>query len=50
MLLETSLGQKSAIRLYRGLGFSDIAAYNELPEAVRASMRHMELVLSQRDA
>jgi ribosomal protein S18 acetylase RimI-like enzyme len=35
VLLDTSVRQQEAIALYRDLGFTDVAAYHEVPDEMR---------------
>jgi ribosomal protein S18 acetylase RimI-like enzyme len=35
MYLETSVRQTEAISLYRSLGFEQVGAYHDVPEAMR---------------
>jgi GNAT superfamily N-acetyltransferase len=45
MLLDTSIRQDKARKLYQGLGFKIIAPYYELPEDIRNWLVFMELAL-----
>jgi hypothetical protein len=45
MYLDTSIGQREALSLYRSLGFAEVEPYYDTPQPLRDWLVFMRLVL-----